>query len=748
MCILCIKSLDDEEGNPLCQFCLAPISVSTNNKQHYLQCQKARNGRHIFAGAREGRFKHHLKRQHGLAGIAAEQSTWAFDVQGDWPSECGFCGDQFSSWQDRINHIAAHFREGVDISSWRLPFGKLKALRDHRPSIDYQKWYDNDDGDDGDNHSGGSGRSRTPRSFFGSSGNSGSSQTSSSCYDSQGWSSFLDGNMFELRPGSYDSELKVEYYLKHQLGKENVECRTDYRCSDTGIESLEASLHHVPTEEHARVMTNEDEEGNTKQAPTKSTRTIDEDNYDDDDDEDEDEDEDEDDEDEAKASPFKNKRINAILSPSKSASSLASFNVSPTKKSDQNMEDVSREQSKSSEEARKQLEAKKATEEADKRSFHTLFYALENYRNTMPEQQKPEESEKQIDAEVVNSDNANNGDANGEHHGSLSSVNLGSRCIVVLHGLGGIGKTLLTAAYAKLHKDNYPAIFWLNTKDEVNGVYIKGGNTYHLLSRHIDNCDEGVFPLHPDPAQNTFLKVQNFDIDNNLFHFARTQAPLPRSSGFISSTLYTDADSSAPSSYTLKSLELRAGASSNYPTVSVASAMDAVQPDPPCPPLWARSALPPSQKIDRHSPILLSVSGSSDPISVASGALGLVTFAFQSSIELYKTIQSCQLQPKHVRDLKEDLEALSWVLGSLSETVSVTTEINLSGLDLPLLRCGNLCKEFEQEIMKCLSRSGGSQTTFRDWAKLRYMGNDIDGFRQLLAGYKSTINIALTDTNL
>jgi hypothetical protein len=42
----------------------------------------------------------------------------------------------------------------------------------------------------------------------------------------------------------------------------------------------------------------------------------------------------------------------------------------------------------------------------------------------------------------------------------------GSRRTVVLHGLGGIGKTQLTVAYAKRHKDNYSAIFWLNIKDE------------------------------------------------------------------------------------------------------------------------------------------------------------------------------------------------------------------------------------------------------------------------------------------
>ena len=137
-----------------------------------------------------------------------------------------------------------------------------------------------------------------------------------------------------------------------------------------------------------------------------------------------------------------------------------------------------------------------------------------------------------------------------------------------------------------------------------------------------------------------------------------------------------------------------------------------------------------------------------EPIGLASGLLTLATFAFQSSITLYKTVESFQNHPKRVRDLKDELEALSGVLGSLTETVSATTDVDLSALDLPLLRCGNSCKEFEQEIMKCSSRSDGGRTSFREWAKLRYMGDDIDGFRQLLAGYKSTIIIALTDANL
>jgi hypothetical protein len=51
-----------------------------------------------------------------------------------------------------------------------------------------------------------------------------------------------------------------------------------------------------------------------------------------------------------------------------------------------------------------------------------------------------------------------------ELHAKLSGD--GIRRTVVLHGLGGMGKTQLSAAYAKRHKESYSAIFWLNIKDE------------------------------------------------------------------------------------------------------------------------------------------------------------------------------------------------------------------------------------------------------------------------------------------
>lgn len=38
--------------------------------------------------------------------------------------------------------------------------------------------------------------------------------------------------------------------------------------------------------------------------------------------------------------------------------------------------------------------------------------------------------------------------------------------VLVLHGLGGVGKTQLTAIYTRRYKNSYSAIFWLNIKGE------------------------------------------------------------------------------------------------------------------------------------------------------------------------------------------------------------------------------------------------------------------------------------------
>ena len=136
-----------------------------------------------------------------------------------------------------------------------------------------------------------------------------------------------------------------------------------------------------------------------------------------------------------------------------------------------------------------------------------------------------------------------------------------------------------------------------------------------------------------------------------------------------------------------------------------------------------------------------------EAIGLASGLVALTIFAFQSSVSLHQVVDSFQNKKKIIRELKEELETLSVVLQSLQRAAAHNSE-DLSGLNLPLFRCGKACKDFEEIIIKCTTHSDGLRTSFRDWSKLKYMGDDIAGFKDMLAGYKSTVNIALAGANL
>ena len=75
----------------------------------------------------------------------------------------------------------------------------------------------------------------------------------------------------------------------------------------------------------------------------------------------------------------------------------------------------------------------------------------------------------------------------------------GSRRAVVLYGLGGIGKTQLSIAYAKRHKDNYSAIFWLNIKDE------------DTLKQSFAKLAKQISREHPSA-----IRVSNLETNRNL----------------------------------------------------------------------------------------------------------------------------------------------------------------------------------------------------------------------------------------
>ncbi|PYH41338.1 SAGA histone acetyltransferase complex subunit SPT7 [Aspergillus saccharolyticus JOP 1030-1] len=227
-----------------------------------------------------------------------------------------------------------------------------------------------------------------------------------------------------------------------------------YKRSEAQINTLfanqksaeEAARSAVPDAEEPQTKGQRAEESAPPPAPAKKpARKLDDDDYDDYDDDDED-----DDDDDEPASPPKPKSFgtshNASGLPSPSRPSSGSISVVIEAHKEPKKETL--------EEIRKKLEEdKKATEEAAKRSFHTLFYTLENDRDAMLDQQRLEESERQVEAEMsgqANAGNSSNPNVNG--YGSLSSANLGASSLTLKNLIARIDmkRTMVQASDAEL----------------------------------------------------------------------------------------------------------------------------------------------------------------------------------------------------------------------------------------------------------------------------------------------------------
>jgi transcriptional activator SPT7 len=163
------------------------------------------------------------------------------------------------------------------------------------------------------------------------------------------------------------------------------------------------------------------EKSSAAPTPTKKpARKLDDDDYDMDDDDDED------DIAETNLSSLKAKStgVNAAV-PSISSPARTGLPTAPSS-------DSSKDKAKTAEDVRKQHEEdKKALEDAARRSFHTMFYTLEDDRNAMLDQQRLEEVERQADAETSGHGSNNNANNAGNGRGTLASANLGASSLTL-----------------------------------------------------------------------------------------------------------------------------------------------------------------------------------------------------------------------------------------------------------------------------------------------------------------------------
>ncbi|CAD6447617.1 2327b58f-6206-4579-beb0-158c3c6ff53f [Sclerotinia trifoliorum] len=97
-------------------------------------------------------------------------------------------------------------------------------------------------------------------------------------------------------------------------------------------------------------------------------------------------------------------------------------------------------------------------------------------------------------------------------------------------------------------------------------------HSFHMLSRHMGNQNENDFPLFPESnmysPQFPYNGMPNFHIEHDAsYAYPRTQDVYPTSTGFDSTTMYSE----VPQNF-MESPELRGAAPSNYSTASGPSA--------------------------------------------------------------------------------------------------------------------------------------------------------------------------------
>jgi transcriptional activator SPT7 len=237
------------------------------------------------------------------------------------------------------------------------------------------------------------------------------------------------GNAHGLGEGAADSpaeeDPRTARWREHYL---RTEARLNAVLGGTNAAGLLDALDAAPQPASASDDAPAAHDARPAATPKKAARAIDEDDYGDD--------EDDEDEDDAHASPLlaKSALHRAAFTPT-----TPSIRIPPLthKPSLDRTGTPSSDQVKSSDDVRKQLQQdKQAAEDAAKKSFQTLFYTLESDRDTMLEQQKLDELDRQVEQETSGAPVAapSNGAAvPAPQQGTLSTTNLGASSLTLKH---------------------------------------------------------------------------------------------------------------------------------------------------------------------------------------------------------------------------------------------------------------------------------------------------------------------------
>ncbi|KAH8422395.1 homeobox domain-containing protein [Aspergillus melleus] len=107
-------------GGSLCVFCRETTSDPEHLETHnYFACRQKPSGKRVFL--RKDHLRQHLRLTHDVS-YHPSMDDWQ-ELTPRLISRCGFCDANFETWEERVEHIANHFKEGADMNQWKGEWG-------------------------------------------------------------------------------------------------------------------------------------------------------------------------------------------------------------------------------------------------------------------------------------------------------------------------------------------------------------------------------------------------------------------------------------------------------------------------------------------------------------------------------------------------------------------------------------------------------------------------------------------------
>ncbi|KAJ5701453.1 hypothetical protein N7488_009001 [Penicillium malachiteum] len=108
------------DGVNACVFCCAPNPDENHLETHnYLACRE--NVPHLRTFSRKDHLQQHLRLTHNAL-YHSHMDIWRVSKE-KFLSRCGFCDSNFTTWEERVDHVAEHFKKGADMGQWKGGWG-------------------------------------------------------------------------------------------------------------------------------------------------------------------------------------------------------------------------------------------------------------------------------------------------------------------------------------------------------------------------------------------------------------------------------------------------------------------------------------------------------------------------------------------------------------------------------------------------------------------------------------------------